>query len=234
MGEKLDLRYGIPTEADMEKINRVSKTQLTSDQVYILGMRLCDNEVDRDFERFTTQAIEQLAKMYLGKPGMIDRKIVGRIYATEVISEPERFTQAGDVYCWIKAYAYVTRTDAVDELISRLESREPIEVSIGCTVNICRCSICGEDITTCGHVKGNHYLDKLCFGDLKYPLDAYDWAFVVNPKTQKAPATSMKKQIDPVDVKQAILSGQLEVKVNNGNILLGSTKSGEWVKIGQI
>lgn len=40
--------------------------------------------------------------------------------------------------------------------------------------------------------------------------------------------------IDIVAVKSAVSSGTLEVKVHNGNILLGSPKTGEWVKIGEI
>jgi hypothetical protein len=33
-------------------INRFARTPLTAEQVYCFAVRLCDNEVDRDFERF--------------------------------------------------------------------------------------------------------------------------------------------------------------------------------------
>lgn len=63
------LRSGTPTDADMRKINAVSSHPLTADQVLIFGMRLCSNDVDKDFERFTTKSLHSLAKMYIGKSG---------------------------------------------------------------------------------------------------------------------------------------------------------------------
>ena len=37
---------------ELNYINQFAKTALTEEQVYAFGVRLCDNEVDRDFERF--------------------------------------------------------------------------------------------------------------------------------------------------------------------------------------
>lgn len=186
MSDVLDLRRGTPTDADMEKINKVSPHPLSADEVYIFGLRLCDNEIDLDFERFTSQSLERLAEMYIGKTGaLIDCQEVGRIFYTEVVREPERLTEAGDVYCWLKAYAYVVRTDATENLISEIKSGGQKEVSIGCSFNKCRCSICGKDIQTCEHIKGErYYLNELCFVDLEDPLDAYEWSFVVKPERQ--------------------------------------------------
>lgn len=45
MSDVLDLRRGTPTDADMEKINKVSPHPLSADEVYIFGLRLCDNEI---------------------------------------------------------------------------------------------------------------------------------------------------------------------------------------------
>ena len=42
------------TKEELDQINRFSKAELTADQVYTFSVRLCDNEVDRDFERFGT------------------------------------------------------------------------------------------------------------------------------------------------------------------------------------
>ena len=41
-------------------VNRFAKTVLTEEQVYIFSVRLCDNEVDRDLERFAAEALETL------------------------------------------------------------------------------------------------------------------------------------------------------------------------------
>lgn len=40
--------------------------------------------------------------------------------------------------------------------------------------------------------------------------------------------------IDIVEVKAAVRSGDLAVRVHNGVILLGCPKAGEWVKIGEV
>ena len=39
-------------------INRFAKSPLTAEEVYTFAVRLCDNEVDRDFERFDRAALE--------------------------------------------------------------------------------------------------------------------------------------------------------------------------------
>ena len=45
---------GVPTEVQLEAINGQAKTQLQKEQVYVFSLRLCDDQVDRDFERFDT------------------------------------------------------------------------------------------------------------------------------------------------------------------------------------
>ena len=46
------------TKEELDQINRFSKAELTADQVYTFSVRLCDNEVDRDGERFSLEALE--------------------------------------------------------------------------------------------------------------------------------------------------------------------------------
>ena len=56
----------------LEAINRLSRTQLTAEQIYTFSVRLCDNEVDRDGERFSPETLEQLAPLFAGKSGLFD------------------------------------------------------------------------------------------------------------------------------------------------------------------
>ena len=37
---------------ELEQINRLARRELTAEEVYAFSVRLCDNEVDRDGERF--------------------------------------------------------------------------------------------------------------------------------------------------------------------------------------
>ena len=85
---------------ELEAINRFAKTPLTAEQVYVFPVRLCDNEVDRDFERFDTAALERLGELFLGKSGIFDHQWsalgqTARIYRTEMVRDPARVTAAG-------------------------------------------------------------------------------------------------------------------------------------------
>ena len=89
------------TKEELEQINHFSKAELTADQVYTFSVRLCDNEVDRDFERFGTEDLERLGELFLGKSGIFDHQWsakgqTARIYRTEVVREPGTVTAAGD------------------------------------------------------------------------------------------------------------------------------------------
>lgn len=174
------------TKEELDQINRFSKAELTADQVYTFSVRLCDNEVDRDFERFGTEDLERLGELFLGKSGIFDHQWsakgqTARIYRTEVVREPGTVTAAGDEYCWLKAWAYLMRTEKNQELITEIEGGIKKEVSVGCSMGRSVCSVCGAENGACGHVKGQMYGEKLCFMELKDPKDAYEWSFVAVP-----------------------------------------------------
>ena len=186
---------------DMERINRFEKIPLTIEQVYTFSIRLCDNEVDRDYERFETEGLERLGELFLGKSGIFDyqwsaRGQTARIYRTEVVSEPGRITAAGDGYCYLKGWAYLLRTEANGELIAEIEGGIKKEVSVGCSVAESVCSVCGAPAGTCHHVKGEVYDRKLCFTELRRPMEAYEWAFVEAP-TQRNQAHIDREAWEP-------------------------------------
>lgn len=169
---------------EMQYVNKYSLTPLSVNDVYMFTVRLCDNEIDRDYERFTIDTIETLGELFEGKSGVIDHKYnnnIARIYRTEVVIEPEKTTAAGDEYCWLKGYAYIVRTENNADIISEIEAGIKKEVSIGCSLERNTCSICGEDINACYHKKGEHYDGNLCYVNLKKPMEAYEWAFVSVP-----------------------------------------------------
>ena len=178
------------TEGELAQINSFAKSELTADEVYAFAVKLCDNEIDRDGERFTRETLEQLAEMFVGKSGLFDHDWsalgqTARIYRTELV-EGEDLTAAGDRYCYVKAYAYMLRTEKNAELIAEIEGGIKKEVSVGCSVRRSVCSICGEDIASCGHVKGETYDGKLCYAELTGALDAYEWSFVAVPAQRGA------------------------------------------------
>ena len=179
------------TKEELDQINRFSKAELTADQVYTFSVRLCDNEVDRDFERFGTEDLDRLGELFLGKSGIFDHQWsakgqTARIYRTEVVREPGTVTAAGDEYRWLKGWAYLMRTEKNQELITEIEGGIKKEVSVGCSMGRSVCSVCGAENGACGHVKGQMYGEKLCFMELKDPKDAYESSFVAVPAQPRA------------------------------------------------
>ena len=181
------------TARDLELIGALARRPLGAEEVYTFSVRLCDNEIDRDFERFTLGTLEELAPMFVGKAGIFDhqwsaRGQAARIYRTELIREPERLTRAGDGYVWLKGWAYMVRTDSNRDLIAEIEGGIKKEVSVGCAVERAACSICGCDRTRndCGHEKGREYGGQLCWADLEGARDAYEFSFVAVPAQPEA------------------------------------------------
>ena len=178
---------------DLELIGALARRPMATEEVYTFSVRLCDNEIDRDFERFTVQTLEQLAPMFVGKAGIFDhqwsaRGQAARIYKTELVREPGRLTRAGDGYVWLKGYAYMVRTEGSKDLIAEIEGGIKKEVSVGCAVEHAICSVCGCDRTQtdCGHEKGQEYAGQLCWADLEGAKDAYEFSFVAVPAQPNA------------------------------------------------
>ena len=169
---------GVPTAAQLEAINGQAKASMTAEQVYVFSLRLCDDQVDRDMERFDTAALPGLAKLFIGKTGIVDHQWsagnqVARIFETEVVRE--------DHVSYIKAWAYIRRGGANEETIADIEAGIKKEVSVGCAMGRAVCSVCGSEYGSCGHMKGEHYDGQLCVAILKEPMDAYEFSFVAVP-----------------------------------------------------
>ncbi len=185
------VEQGGVTEADLAEINRLAKGELTAEQVYTFALRLCDNEVDRDFERFSLNSLQQLGKLFVGKSGIFDHQWsaagqTARIYRTEVAEEPGRMTMAGEPCRYLKGYAYMLRSEKNRSLIEEIEGGIKKEVSVGCAVGRRVCSVCGGEISQCGHMPGRQYDGKLCTAVLEDPTDAYEWSFVAVPAQREA------------------------------------------------
>ena len=186
-------------QRELERINQFAKTPLTAEQVYTFTLRLCDNEVDRDLERFAPEALEELGRLFVGKSGVFDHQWsaqgqTARIYRTEVVEEPAVTTAAGDRYRWLKGWAYLLRTEKNADLIAEIEGGIKKEVSVGCAVAGSYCSVCGADRreNPCGHQPGKKYGGVLCYTLLDNPTDAYEWSFVAGPAQPAAGVTKSR------------------------------------------
>lgn len=185
-----------PSQEDLELINAYTRNPLSEGEVYCFTLTLCDNEVDRDFERFSLEALKALIPLFAGKTGIADHNMSShnqkaRIFKTWLEEDSTKKTSAGESYTALKAKAYMLITEENKEMIEQIEGGIRKEVSVGCSMGSMVCSICGKDMKTheCKHQKGRYYGKKLCHGILGDARDAYEWSFVAVPAQKNAGVT---------------------------------------------
>lgn len=197
------------TEEDMKKINRFTRRSLTAEEVYCFHVILCDNEIDRDYESFTVEALHKLAELFIGKTGIFNHDPKGenqtaRIYDTQVLTEEGKLTQAGEVYTYLFAKAYMVRSQKNADLILDIDAGIKKEVSVDCSVASVTCSVCGTNLREkrCEHTHGAKYNNKLCYSVLGDPTDAYEWSFVAVPAQKNAGVTKRYSERQGVSRKE--------------------------------
>ena len=222
MNTEIRKTAGTLTEAggteDMALINRLSRKELKAEEVYTFAVRLCDNDIDRDFERFDRKALEKLGELFLGKSGIFDHQWSAkgqsaRLYKTEVCGEEGLVAGNGEKKCFLKGWAYMLRCDSNKDLIAEIEAGIKKEVSVGCAVEKRLCSICGKEAGQCGHVAGRRYGGKLCYITLMEPTDAYEWSFVAVPAQRRAGVVKGLGQADclkSLAAEDPVLKAELE------------------------
>lgn len=178
------------TNEVMDKINRYATAEQCPENVFCFRIKLCDNDIDRDYEKFNDESLYKLATLFLGKTGFCGNQTPARIYDTEVITNKEKYTRDGFQYKALYAYAYMVKTGDNVNIIKEIKGGIKREVSISCSVAKRTCSICGKEFDSCNHKKGERYLkggdSYCCVGDITYvilenPTDAYEWAFIEVP-----------------------------------------------------
>ena len=182
---------GTPDGEELALINALARRELGADEVYTFALRLCDNDIDRDFERFDDGTLDQLAPMFVGVSGVFDhqwsaRGQTARIYRTQVVGGDGSLTADGRPCRYLKGWAYMMRTQENAALIAEIDGGIKREVSVGCAVERVVCSICGQELDACPHEKGEEYGGQLCCGVLTGASDVYEWSFVAVPAQRKA------------------------------------------------
>lgn len=203
-------------KADIALINQFSKRELTPEEVYCFSVAMCDNDIDRDLERFTDETLEGLAQLFVGRTVIRDhdwsaKTQVARIYAAEV-QQAKGKTQAGEPLKQLIGKVYMLNSEDNKPMIDAIEAGILKEVSVGCSISKSTCSICGADFTGYNwdygmmecenhHVKGETYPNGgLCFANLEDPIDAYELSFVAVPAQRNAGVTKAVNE----DIEKAI------------------------------
>lgn len=206
---------------DIDLINQFSKRKLTPEEVYCFSVAMCDNDIDRDLERFTNKTLDALAPLFVGKTVISDHSWrsgnqIGRIYAADVQRSTEK-NQAGEPLRQLVGKVYMLNSEENKATIDAIEAGILKEVSVGVSIKTRTCSLCGEPMgfswsswnMECKnhHVLGETYPGEgFCFMNLDDPRDAYELSFVAVPAQRNAGVRKALNDPDLDDAFDALLS----------------------------
>ena len=184
------------TDEELKAINKYTLEPLEAADVFTFKAVLCDNELDRDYERFSLKALQDLKKLFLGKTVIKNHSWdandqVARIYATELV-QSEKSLPSGELYTQLVAHCYMLRTESNKDLIAEIKGGIKKEGSVGCSVSSSICSICGTDNAKsyCRHWPGKSYEkeggQQVCTFTLASAKDAYEFSLVAVPAQKTA------------------------------------------------
>ncbi len=189
----------------MTKINAYTLKTLNEDEVFVFKVVACSNDIDRDGEAFTTEALGTLAELYKGKTMILNHENrtenqVARIYDTEISVDAEKTTALGESYTTLILHVFIPRIQKNADLIAEIESGIKKEVSVGCSCESRTCSVCGAEAKgyyrhlSCGHCIGMEYNGNICAVRLSKIADAYEVSFVAVPAQRDAGTTKAAEQ----------------------------------------
>ena len=212
----------VPEQDDFEKIRQFTRKEFSEDELFVFSLILCSNDIDRDFEKFSVSALNELAALFVGKTGIRDHSMrsadqTARIFDTWVEKMPGRKTADGEDLYVLRAKAYMVRNAENESLITEIEAGIKKEVSVSCSMRESVCSICGESRKSgkCSHVGGREYGGKPCFHILSDAADAYEWSFVAVPAQRDAGVTKSfiieNGDFDMTDIKKCLKAGDKQV-----------------------
>lgn len=207
----------VATNDDLAKIQQFSRRELLPEEIYVFNVDLCNNDVDRDFEKFSVETLKQMAELFVGKTGIFDHSMksadqTARIFDAFVEKVNGKKTADGEDFYSLKAKAYMLNNEENKSLIDSIEAGIKKEVSVSCSVDKAYCSICHTDRkrAACEHKKGKMYGDRLCFNILTDATDAYEFSFVAVPAQREAGVTksfSVKEEAEMQDIVKMISQG---------------------------
>lgn len=199
-----------PTEADMPLINAQAQRELAPDEVFVFRCETCNDQVDRDFERFPLETLQKLAPMLVGKTMICDHQWSSANQRARIYAASVEHIEGGINALMTKCY--MLRTESTREVIAAIEGGILKEVSVGCLMGRAICSICGESAYGCPHINGIEYEGKTCVYDLLDPLDAYEQSFVAVPAQPRAGVTKGAKTSGWTPAEIAAAKVRLEIE----------------------
>ncbi len=200
--KSVSILKGEVDDALLARINQLTLQKLTAEQVYVFRMVACDNQVDRDCERFSDQVLQDMSIKFTGKPVIFDHnwsasKQTARVFdgTVEEVGQVKRLV--------LSCYMLNNSTNA--SLISAISGGILKECSIGVAVAMKVCSICGAEYDSCTHQKRQTYDGNLCHVVLDQLEDVYEVSFVAVPAQREAGIIKSFQLSDPMEAARCLL-----------------------------
>lgn len=191
---------------DMRLINGFAKRELKAEDVYTFTLVAADTKVDRDYECFTPETLEELSKLFVGTTIIMDHCPSAMNQSARVFRSYTRAAPDDENTTQLMVDAYTIR-EGNEELIGKIDGGILKEVSVGCAIRQKRCTVCGKDFGRCRHEKGKSYNGVLCAAALDGATDAYEISFVAVPAQREAGVIKCQKSFE--------ISGGQEEKEND-------------------
>lgn len=174
-----------PSAEVMAAINALTLRPLVPEEVFTFRVAACDDQIDRDFERFSEEALREMAELYVGRTMIFDHAWSSHNQTARVFST---IVENVDGIWRLVLNAYMLRTAATEDVITAIEGGILKEVSVAAFVTEAICSICGTDWRKawCEHVKGSEYGGEVCHAILNHVTDVYELSFVAVPAQREA------------------------------------------------
>ena len=122
--EAMKVNAGRAAPEELDLINKYTRTPLEEKDVYAFSVVLCDNEIDRDYERFSDSSLERLGELYVGVTGIADHEAKSsnqraRIFSCRVETVKDKLCSDGKTYKRLFARAYIPVTESSGEFIAQ-------------------------------------------------------------------------------------------------------------------
>lgn len=168
-----------PTDEELAQINAISKIDLEKHDVVVFTLQSADQNVDRQYEHFTSQALKSMAEKSVNKPILLDhyastRSQVGKIFSASVAKQA------------LMQKAYFPKTDRnlgiIEDIMNGLYDKLSVGFNMAWKDMIC--DSCGNSIISqkCAHYPGDKdEKGNVVTMTLKDVTDYYETSLVAIP-----------------------------------------------------